>query len=155
MSTLEQVAGRKLSLSEFPRSEPPRSDPVRPEPALSEPPRIVAHCVVVDAGNSTVVSIGTQIPSLMFVRDSLMDTLSYVGVVAPEVLEIKASDPRAYPEWSFDYRSRTFSKTNPAIITEGMCERAVLATIDFAMSAESESFDTPDLRANVDRFLGR
>jgi enoyl-CoA hydratase/carnithine racemase len=34
-------------------------------------------------------------------------------------------------------------------------ERSVLATIDFAMSAESESFDTPDLRANVDRFLKR
>jgi enoyl-CoA hydratase/carnithine racemase len=34
-------------------------------------------------------------------------------------------------------------------------ERAVLATIDFAMTAESESFDTPDLRDNVDRFLGR
>ena len=32
-------------------------------------------------------------------------------------------------------------------------ERAVLATIDFAMAAETESFDTPDLRANVDRFL--
>jgi enoyl-CoA hydratase len=34
-------------------------------------------------------------------------------------------------------------------------ERAVLATIDFAMAAESESFDTQELRANVDRFLGR
>ncbi len=34
-------------------------------------------------------------------------------------------------------------------------ERAVLATIDFAMAAESESFDTADLRANVDRFLKR
>ncbi len=34
-------------------------------------------------------------------------------------------------------------------------ERAVLATIDFAMAAEAQSFDTPDLRANVDRFLGR
>ena len=34
-------------------------------------------------------------------------------------------------------------------------ERAVLATIDFAMAAETESFDTADLRANVDRFLGR
>jgi enoyl-CoA hydratase len=34
-------------------------------------------------------------------------------------------------------------------------ERAVLATIDFAMSAETESFGTDDLRANVDRFLGR
>jgi enoyl-CoA hydratase/carnithine racemase len=34
-------------------------------------------------------------------------------------------------------------------------ERAVLATIDFAMAAETESFDTPDLRANVDRFLNK
>jgi enoyl-CoA hydratase len=34
-------------------------------------------------------------------------------------------------------------------------ERAVLATIDFAMSCETESFDTPELRASVDRFLGR
>src|SRR5439155_1242532 len=34
-------------------------------------------------------------------------------------------------------------------------ERAVLATIDFALASETESFDTPELRANVDRFLGR
>ena len=32
-------------------------------------------------------------------------------------------------------------------------ERAVLATIDFALAAETESFDTDDLRANVSRFL--
>lgn len=34
-------------------------------------------------------------------------------------------------------------------------ERAVLNTLDFAMSAETESFDTDDLRTNVDKFLGR
>ena len=34
-------------------------------------------------------------------------------------------------------------------------ERSVLATIDFAMASETESFDTADLRANIDRFLGR
>jgi len=34
-------------------------------------------------------------------------------------------------------------------------ERSVLATIDFAMAAETESFDTDDLRRNVDKFLGR
>ena len=34
-------------------------------------------------------------------------------------------------------------------------ERAVLATIDFAMAAESESFETMELRENVARFLGR
>ena len=34
-------------------------------------------------------------------------------------------------------------------------ERAVLATIDFAMAAETESFDTTELRANVARFLER
>jgi enoyl-CoA hydratase/carnithine racemase len=34
-------------------------------------------------------------------------------------------------------------------------ERAVLATIDFAMASETESFDTDDLRANVAKFLKR
>jgi len=34
-------------------------------------------------------------------------------------------------------------------------ERAVLATIDFAMAAETESFDTTDLQTNVARFLKR
>ncbi len=34
-------------------------------------------------------------------------------------------------------------------------ERAVLATIDFALAAETESFDTDDLRGNVARFLER
>lgn len=34
-------------------------------------------------------------------------------------------------------------------------ERAVLATIDFALSAEHRSFDSPELRANIDRFLDR
>ncbi len=34
-------------------------------------------------------------------------------------------------------------------------ERAVLATIDFALGAENRSFDSPEVRANVDRFLDR
>ncbi|HWP65970.1 MAG TPA: enoyl-CoA hydratase/isomerase family protein [Candidatus Limnocylindria bacterium] len=34
-------------------------------------------------------------------------------------------------------------------------ERAVLASIDFALAAETESFDTDELRANVARFLKR
>ena len=34
-------------------------------------------------------------------------------------------------------------------------ERAVLATIDFALAAETESFDTNELQENVARFLKR
>ena len=34
-------------------------------------------------------------------------------------------------------------------------ERAVLSTIDFAMAAETESFDTTELQENVARFLER
>jgi enoyl-CoA hydratase/carnithine racemase len=32
-------------------------------------------------------------------------------------------------------------------------ERATLATLDFALSAENRSFDSPELRENLDRFL--
>ena len=34
-------------------------------------------------------------------------------------------------------------------------ERAVLATLDFAMTAEDRSFTSPELRANLDRLLAR
>jgi enoyl-CoA hydratase/carnithine racemase len=34
-------------------------------------------------------------------------------------------------------------------------DRAVLATLDFALGAENRSFDTPEVRANVDKFLGK
>src|SRR5688500_10087368 len=34
-------------------------------------------------------------------------------------------------------------------------ERAVLATLDFALTAEDRSFRSPELRANIDRFLAR
>ena len=34
-------------------------------------------------------------------------------------------------------------------------ERAVLATLDFALTAEHRSFDSPELRANLDRLLPR
>ncbi|HEX6422841.1 MAG TPA: enoyl-CoA hydratase/isomerase family protein [Acidimicrobiales bacterium] len=34
-------------------------------------------------------------------------------------------------------------------------ERAVLATLDFALTAEDRSFTSPELRANLDRLLGR
>jgi enoyl-CoA hydratase/carnithine racemase len=34
-------------------------------------------------------------------------------------------------------------------------ERAVLATLDFALSAEDRSFRSPELRANLDRLLSR
>jgi hypothetical protein len=34
-------------------------------------------------------------------------------------------------------------------------ERAILATLDFALSAEDRSFTSPELRANVDRLQMR
>ncbi|MBV8691362.1 MAG: enoyl-CoA hydratase/isomerase family protein, partial [Actinobacteria bacterium] len=34
-------------------------------------------------------------------------------------------------------------------------ERAVLATLDYALTAEDRSFVSPELRANLDRFLSK
>jgi hypothetical protein len=147
MSALEKVAGRKLSLSEsaggsiagagkwFEAIEdlgkavaaPVRRVAGKVHARFSRSPRVVAHSVVVDAGTNTLVAIGTHIPAMVFLRDCLLDTIYDVGVVAPEVLKIKAAAPRTYPEWSWDMRTRAFSRTNPAIITDGMRERAVLA----------------------------
>ncbi len=92
-----------------------------------EPSRVIAHCVLVDAGTNTVVAIGTQIPVMSILRDSTMDTMCDVGVAAPEAPRIRNSDPRTYPEWSWDFRKRVFTRTNPAIVTDALRERAVLA----------------------------
>ena len=147
MSTLEKAERRKLSLSEWITdtvagrtkwyemientqkniSMPLKNIVDKIRSRFSKPPRVVAHCVVIDAGNNTLVAIGTQIPAIVFLRESFMDTIYDVGIVSPEVLQIKASDPRTYPEWSWDFANRVFTKTNPAIITKGMRERAVLA----------------------------
>jgi hypothetical protein len=147
MSTLEKAEGRKLSLPEWVTdmiagrtkwyetiekmqksiSMPLKNIVNKVRSRFSKPPRLVGHCIVIDAGNNTLVAIGTHIPTIVFLRDSLMDTIYDAGIVSPEILQIKESGPRTYPEWSWDLRSRVFSKTNPVIVTEGMRERAVLA----------------------------
>ena len=48
-------------------------------------------------------------------------------------------------------RNRAPSETRP----KKNRTRSVLATIDFALAAETESFDTPELRANLARFLAK
>jgi hypothetical protein len=147
MSTLEKAASDKLALSEpagetiigrarwheaivaTRRSATSRlkrvADGVRSR--VSKPRRVIAHAIVVDAGNNTLVAVGTHIPTMVFLRASLLDTWYDVGITAPEILRIKESDPRTYPEWSWDIRTRTLTTTNPAVITEQMRERAVLA----------------------------
>lgn len=143
MTTLEKVEQGKLPLPESITSRtkwhetiekmkkdlftPLRDVSNRVRSLFSEPPRVVAHCIVIDAGNNTVVAIGTQIPAIVFLRESLLDTIYDVGIVSPEILQIEDSDPRTYPEWSWDLRNRVFTKTNPLIITEAMRERAALA----------------------------
>ena len=92
-----------------------------------EPLQLERHCAVVDAGNSTLVALAPEIPTVVHLRDSLMDTHYFVDIESPDLVEIKAAGPRMYPEWSWDPRNRVFTRTNPAIITEQMRERAVLA----------------------------
>ena len=92
-----------------------------------EPLQLEEQCAVVDAGDRTLVALEEQIATTVFLRDSFMDTVYFVGISVPELVEIKASGPRAYPEWSWDPRNKVFTKTNPVIITEQMRERAVLA----------------------------
>jgi hypothetical protein len=147
MSMLEKVASGKLSLSQpvtgtiagrtkwYETSQEARTAPStrlqnvvdKVRSRFFKPPRLAAHCIVVDAGNNTLLAIGTHIPALVFLRDCFMDTIYDIGIVSPEVLEIKESDPRTHPEWSWDIRTRAFTRTNPAIITEAMRQRAVLA----------------------------
>ncbi len=89
----------------------------------------VLYSAVVDTSNYTLLAIGTYTPALLFLNESTMDT-EYVpsATLADDVLLVIKPGPRAYPELSWDSSKRTFKKTNPAIVTEDMRERAVFAS---------------------------
>lgn len=92
----------------------------------SRPP--VLHGAVVDTSDYTLVAIGPYPPALFFLNESVMDTEYVPGIiVTDDVLRIIKSGPRMYPEWSWDNSKRAFKRTNPAIVTENMRERAVLS----------------------------
>lgn len=83
---------------------------------------------IIDTSNDTLVMIGAYPPHLVFLGESLMDT-TYAADIIPnkEAARIKRSGPHSYPEWSLDSKKWTFKRTNPAIITESMRERSILA----------------------------
>ena len=89
----------------------------------------VLDSAIICAGDSTLLSIGTYSPALLFVNESMMDTF-YIPDISftPDVRRIKTSSPREYPDWSWDTATRKFKRTGPAIVTEEMRERAALAT---------------------------
>ena len=88
----------------------------------------ILQAAVIDTSNYTLLAIGPYTPALLFVNEAMLDT-EYVPNIAltDDVQLIKKSDPRAYPEWSWDRSRWGFKKTNPDILEEGMRERAVLA----------------------------
>lgn len=72
--------------------------------------------------------MGTYLPALLFLNESMMDTTYVSGIESTEDIEgMRTKNFRTYPEWSWDAPKRTFKKTNPSIITEDMRERAVIA----------------------------
>ena len=91
------------------------------------PRPLIPHYAVIDSSDNTLVAIGTYSPALFFLNESMMDTEYVPGIPSADVLSVKMSGLRAYPEWSWDRRGRTFKKTNPDIITDDMRDRAVLA----------------------------
>jgi len=85
------------------------------------------HSAVIDTSDDTLIAIGTHQAALRFVNESMMDTLLVPDIVSRDVLSIKTSGPRSFPEWSWSHSTWKFKKTNPLIITEQMRERAILA----------------------------
>lgn len=84
--------------------------------------------IIMDTSNETLVAIGHQKPAVSFVSDAMMDTRCIMDVSFDSMDAINLSRPRSFPEWTWDVNKCIFKKTNPAIITDDMRERAVLAT---------------------------
>ncbi len=83
-------------------------------------------CAIIDSGNDTLVAIGSHFLALRLISETMTDTVFVPSVkLTRDVENIMGSGIRAYPEWSWDNSIRVFKKTNPAIITEDLRERAI------------------------------
>ena len=92
---------------------------------VSKPPQIEAYCAVLDSSNYTLIAIETYVPNASLLSESTLDTLYINAIPALKILPIKKEGPRTYPEWSWDFRTNSFTRTHPANVTEDMRERAV------------------------------
>ncbi|MEY4747752.1 MAG: hypothetical protein RLZZ416_801 [Candidatus Parcubacteria bacterium] len=90
--------------------------------------RKIYYGAVIDSSDATLICIGTNRAGLLFLNESLLDTRYLPRISSTdETLRIFSADPSSYPEWSWDHARKTFKKTNPAIISDTMRERAVLS----------------------------
>ena len=95
----------------------------------TERPLSRASCsAVVDTSNDTLIAIGTYAPALLFLNESMMDTLYVPYLIPSDTIEvIRKASLRSRPEWSLNAATRGFKVTNPSIISEDMRDRAVIA----------------------------
>ena len=81
---------------------------------------------VFDSGSGTLLATGTFPAALILLNESMLDTIYVSMITTDDIQKLRAAPPREYPEWSW-HSGNVFRKTNPAIITEEMRERAVFA----------------------------
>ncbi|MDB5238639.1 MAG: hypothetical protein JWM46_909 [Candidatus Kaiserbacteria bacterium] len=87
--------------------------------------------LIIDVSNNSVVAIGSYLPAMLFVSESIMDTKCIMEIrVTSELERIAKAVPRSYPEWS--YGSNELKKTSAHLITEDMRDRCELATAKIA-----------------------
>jgi enoyl-CoA hydratase/carnithine racemase len=127
------------------------------ESAYLADPHVVVGLVAADGGPLTwplhtslllakeYAFTGDRIPAKRAAEIGLVNHVCADGEVLPAALKT-AHRIAALPQQAVEATKRVLNLH---------VERSVLATIDFAMSAETESFDTDDLRKNVARFLKR
>jgi enoyl-CoA hydratase/carnithine racemase len=127
------------------------------ESAYLADPHVVVGLVAADGGPLTwplhtslllakeYAFTGDRIPAKRAAEIGLVNHVCADGEVLPAALKA-AHRIAALPQQAVEATKRVLNLH---------VERSVLATIDFAMSAETESFDTDDLRKNVARFLKR
>lgn len=84
--------------------------------------------IIMDTSNETLVAVGSQRPAVFFVSDAMMDTRCIMDVSLDTFDAINLANPHSFPEWTWNDTKRVFKKTNPAIITDDMRTRAILAT---------------------------
>lgn len=93
----------------------------------SAPLQPLMYYSVIDSSNDTLIAISSYPPPVVLLAESMLDTIYVHSMPAASVAVVRTVPPRNYPEWSWNYAKREFQRTNPAIITDDLRERAVFA----------------------------
>ncbi len=92
--------------------------------------KMIPHDALIDTESSALLILSSFPAAITFINSCTPDTHHLFGVQYPNYttsFDLLEEDETAYPQWSWDRRTRRFSRTNAVALTKELYAKAALA----------------------------